>query len=35
LAVVTTAGDEVQIVRAIITMETLGHLVRIITRVRL
>ena len=34
LAAVTTAGAEVQIVRAIIAMESLGHPVRIVTRVR-
>jgi len=34
LTTVATAGDEVQIVRAIITMQTLGHLSRIATRVR-
>jgi hypothetical protein len=33
LTAVAAAGDEVQIVRAIIAMQTLGHPVRIVTRV--
>ena len=34
LAVVATAGDEMQIVTAVITMQALGHLARVDTGVR-